>query len=474
MLLRNTIWSLLGEGLPMAAALISIPVLIHGAGMERFGALTFVWALLGMLAVLDLGLSRSLVQIVADRRGNGGKAPVVAVAGPALLLITGLGLVAGVATALGGDFIVDRFIQASGQVQDEARRAVLLAALIAPVALLSAGLRGVLEAHQQFRAVNIVRMIVGIANYLSPVAVLPFSDSLSAVLAAIVAGRFVGLIAFLWLAAQQVPDLLQPAHYRGESLRPLFSMSVWMMLNNLLGPVMTYADRFILAGLLPVAAVAYYATPLEIASRLLFIPTALSSVLFPMAAGSFRRDPAGISRMLAGAGMAVLGMFSLAVCAAAVLGEPALRWWLGEDFAANSAPILTAIMLGIMLNAVAYAPYSLILGIGRVDVTAKLQLLQLPPYLAVLWLSVDAFGLIGAAAAWGVRTGTDLLLLLWTLRRLAPPVRTTSVLVGAGALAAALPAAVGLWAGGPWGLATLLTACGGVAVFAGLRLRHLW
>lgn len=473
MLLRNTIWSLLGEGLPMAAALISIPLLIQGVGMERFGALTFVWALLGVLAVLDLGLSRSLVQIVADRRGAGG-APVVAVAGPALLLITGLGLAAGAATALAGDFIVDRFIQASGEVQEEARRAVLLAALIAPVALLSAGLRGVLEAYQQFHAVNIVRMVVGTANYLSPAAILPFSDSLATVLSAIAVGRIAGLIAFFWLSARQVPDLLRPSCYRGESLRPLFSMSVWMMLNNLLGPAMAYADRFILAELTPVAALAYYATPLEIASRLLFIPTALSSVLFPMAAGSFRRDPTAISRMLTGAGMAVLGIFSLAVCGAVMLGEPALRWWLGDDFAVNSAPVLAVVMLGIMLNAVAYAPYSLILGIGRVDVTARLQLLELPLYLAALWALTHAYGLIGAAAAWGLRAGVDLLLLLWSLRRLAPPSGPAAVMVGAASLAAALPAAVGLWVGGPWGVGMLLTACGGVTIFAGLRLRRLW
>lgn len=484
MLLRNAMWSLLGEGAPMLAALVSIPLLAHGVGMERFGALTFLWALLGVLAVLDLGLSRSLVQIVAERRGSadrgsadrggGDEAAVAGVAGPALLLMAGLGLAAGAATALGGDFIVDRFIQsADPAVTAEARHGVLLAALIAPAALLSAGLRGVLEAHQQFRSVNIVRMAVGVANYLSPAAILPFSDSLTAVLAAILAGRVAGLIAFGWLAARQVPDLPRPARWRGQSLRPLFSMSAWMMLNNLLGPAMTYADRFILAGLAPVAVVAYYATPLEIASRLLFIPAALSSVLFPMAAGAFRRDPTAIPRMLEGAGLAVLGIFALAVCGAAVLGEPALRWWLSDEFAVNSAPVLSVVMLGVMLNAVAYTPYSLILGVGRVDVTAKLQLAQLPLYLTVLWLLVQNYGPVGAAAAWGLRTGADLLLLLWALRRLAPEAGGGGRLVGASALAAALPAAAGLWIGGPWGIGLLLTACGGVALFAAIRLCRL-
>ena len=34
---RNTSWNLLGTGLPMLLALITVPILIHGAGIERFG-----------------------------------------------------------------------------------------------------------------------------------------------------------------------------------------------------------------------------------------------------------------------------------------------------------------------------------------------------------------------------------------------------------------------------------------------------
>ena len=54
-----------------------------------------------------------------------------------------------------------------------------------PVALVSAGLRGVLEAHQEFRRINQIKIAVGTANYLSPLVVLPFTDSLTPVVAAI-------------------------------------------------------------------------------------------------------------------------------------------------------------------------------------------------------------------------------------------------------------------------------------------------
>ena len=90
----------------MAAALLSIPWLISAVGMERFGALTLIWALLGYLGVLDLGLGRSLVQVVADRIGHeaeqaNGSANTAGIAGPAIALMGAIGLLTGGVVAQG-------------------------------------------------------------------------------------------------------------------------------------------------------------------------------------------------------------------------------------------------------------------------------------------------------------------------------------------------------------------------------------
>lgn len=473
MLFRNAIWSLLGEGLPMAAALVSIPLLVSGVGMERFGALTFIWALLGMLAICDLGLVRALIQLIAERRGDDPTAPLPGVVGPALALMAVLGVVAGGAVALASGFLAHQMIQASGGVAAELRHGLLLAAAIVPVALVSAGLRGVLEAQQRFRDVNIVRIAVGVANYLSPVLVLAFSDGLVPVLAAIAVGRLAGLTAFAWLALRREPGLFRLSGVDRQALRPLFSMSAWMMVNNLLGPLMLYADRFVLAGSVPAAAIAFYTTPFEMAIRLLFIPTALSGVLFPAVAGAFRVNPAALNRMLLLGGFAILAAFIPLLAVGAIWGGAALHWWLGPVFAENSGMVLSVLLLGLLLNATAYIPYALIQGIGRMDLTARLQLAELPVYFGLLWLLVDAFGPLGAAVAWTLRVGADLLLLLFWLPRLAPQTGRAVALLTGVVTAAAAAAAVGLLIGGVWGRGLLLGGLGCVLIFIGIRLARL-
>ena len=75
--------------------------------------------------------------------------------------------------------------------------------------------------------------------------------------------------------------------------------------------------------------------------------------------------------------------------------------------------------VGVLLNSLALIPYSLIQGLGRPDVTAKLHLLELPLYIALVWVLVKNLGLPGAALAWTLRMGIDALLLFgaaWRLR----------------------------------------------------------
>jgi O-antigen/teichoic acid export membrane protein len=453
MMLRNALWSLLGEGVPLAAAFVAIPLLMKSIGVERFGALTLIWAVLGYLAVLDLGLVRSLVQIIAEGRSDPASPKVVGIPATALALISALGLIGGGAVAVFADPLAAMLTDGGG-LQDEMRRALYVVAFIVPVALVSAALRGVLEAHARFRALNIARMAMGVLNYASPLAVLPFYGDLPAVMLAIAAGRVIGLAAFIRLCAPLIPPGWR--FRRPENLRPLLRMSGWMMLGNLIGPAMMYADRFVLGVSVATATIAYYTTPFEVVTRLLFAPTALAGVIFPLAAQRGRKNPQDLGPILAfGAGATIIA-FSAAFCFLFFFGEQLLGWWLGADFARNSVAVSQILCLGVMLNAIAYTPNAVIQGIGRADATARLQLAELPLYIAVLWILAHRFGLEGAAAAWALRTGADLFALLLISARVAPHTRNAAATAALLTVAAAGAAVIGLTAGntaGSWAVA---------------------
>ena len=84
LLIRNTAFNLAGQGVPLIAALVAIPWLIHGLGADRFGVLTLAWAAIGYFSLVDLGLGRALTHAVATRLGSDREDELVSIGWTAL------------------------------------------------------------------------------------------------------------------------------------------------------------------------------------------------------------------------------------------------------------------------------------------------------------------------------------------------------------------------------------------------------
>jgi O-antigen/teichoic acid export membrane protein len=116
-------------------------------------------------------------------------------------------------------------------------------------------------------------------------------------------------------------------------------------------------------------------------------------------------------------GLIVAGL--LPVVIVMILGaKTGLTLWLGADFAAHSYRVAQLLLVGAFFLGAAALPFGLLQGLGRPDIPAKLNLLEIPFYLAALYFAVKNFGVAGAAVAWMVRATIDGLLLAFFAHRL--------------------------------------------------------
>jgi len=116
-----------------------------------------------------------------------------------------------------------------------------------------------------------------------------------------------------------------------------------------------------------------------------------------------------------------------------------LTAWVGADFARASTGVLQWLAIGMFVNAVAQAPFAVVQGVGRPDMTAKLHVAELPLYVAGVWWLAHHFGIVGVAAAWTIRAAIDAVALLVMAHRLVPEADGTierTLLGAAGALGA--------------------------------------
>lgn len=417
LLARNTLFNLAGQLLPLLVAFFTIPLLMRGLGVERFGVLTLTWMVIGYFTLFDLGLSRATTKFVAEALGRGEADKLPDLVWTSFLLHLMLGIIAGLFLAALTPALVGSVLKIPAQMISESKGIFFILAFSLPIVLLSTVLRGVIEAGQRFDLINLVQAPAGALMFLLPLIGLRLGLDLRGIVLLLVAARCGTFTIYFMLCRSVFPSLRSRFLFDPELVRPLFSFGGWMTISNIIGPMLLYCDRLIIATIVSLAAVTYYAAPYEAVIRLMVFPTSMISVLFPAfsALGTTSRET--VVRMYARS-MKYLFLFMGPVVLVMILfAEEILRLWLGPDFAQKSAAVFQILAAGMFLTPVQVS-VSLIHGLGRPDITAKFYLFELLFYLPLLWFLVARMGVVGAALAWTIRAALDTTLVLVAVNRL--------------------------------------------------------
>ncbi len=481
LLARNALYNVLGQALPLVVGLAAIPVTLRSLGEARFGLLGLAWAILGYVGVLDLGLGRATTKFVAEYVAAGDTERLRRAATLAVASQTAMGVIGGALFALLGPVLAATVLGVPLALRTEARGMLLALSLSVPFVVLSASLRAILEGAQRFDLVNLIRTPTSAAVLIVPAIAAPLGADLLTIVLLLLFVR----IASGWATAAVIPRAIPGFRWtldrRWEALRPLLGYGGWVSVSNVVSPLLVYLERFLLASLAGVAAVAYYTAPYEAVTRLLILPGGLSGALFPALSagkGGPAADGAGSHERLLGRPLRFL-LLTLAplVVLLMVCAGPLLAVWLGPRYAARSTTAFAILAVGVLVNGLAFIPYAYLLGRGRPDLPAKFHLLELPLYVLAGWQLIRALGVVGAALAWALRVTADAALLataVWRLTRVSPArllgARGARAAVAVAALAAAGAACVVL---APGALARILCAGGVGVAFAAAAWRFV-
>ena len=420
LLTRNTLVNFTGQAVSLLVAVATIPFIIRGLGVERFGLLSIAWVAPEYFSFVDLGLGRATVKYVAAALGKQDEDHMSRLAWTAVTVQVVLGLLGTLGLISITPFVTEHILNIPSALEAEANAMFYLVALSIPLVLISSSLTGVLAAGQRFDLVNAVSASFNIANFiLTLVGVLYLDWDLTEIVALLVVSRFLALFAHYWLCIRVFPSFKRPRFDPAE-LRTLLAFGGWVTVSSIVVPILLYLDRFIIGASLTMAAVAYYSIPYEIVTRLWIIPTSLVATLFPafsMLAG--QGQPARLVSLLARSmKWMVLTLGTAVVIITAFAGE-ILQIWLGSDFARESTLVLQILALGILINSMVHVQYAVVQALGRPDLTAKFHLLQLPLHGFLVWWLVSLWGITGAALAQSIRLSVEALLLFVAACRLA-------------------------------------------------------
>ncbi|MHB8381103.1 MAG: flippase [Candidatus Binataceae bacterium] len=424
---RNTLWNLIGGIAPFALAVFAIPILVHRLGVYRYGVIALAWLVVGYFGLFDFGLGRTVTKFVADAVGAGDEQYIPDIAWTSLLLMIVCGTSGGALMWGLSPWLAHRALNIPPSMQTETLRALRVLAVSLPFIVSASSLTGILAGLQRFDLINLVRVPLGFFSLLGPLMVLPFSHSIFWIVNVLVAGRVAGWMALLLACFRVFPALRGEVRMRRAMVRPLLNFGGWVTISSVSSPVIEYFGRFMLSALVSVAAVAYYAVPFQVVTKLLIVPTSMSGALFPAFSSALAQTPARIPMLLERATRYLFIFIFPAVLVICTLAPEWVFLWLGADFARNSVWAVRWLALGVFANSFAYLAFALIQAANRPDLTGKLHIIEAPFQIFLLWLLIPRYGTAGAAIAWAASIWLDAIFLSLMAVWVVPAVRQVVV-----------------------------------------------
>jgi O-antigen/teichoic acid export membrane protein len=414
---KNSIYNLFGYGIPLVFAIAIIPPLIKGLGTERFGILSLAWIIIGYFSFFDFGIGRALTKIVAEKIGTNRTEEIPGLFWTSFFLMLFISLLFTIILIILAPSLVYNFFKISKSLQVETLNTLYILALSIPIVTTTAGIRGILEAYQKFGIINIIRIILGVFSFLGPLLCLIFTNSLFWIACFLIIVRIVVWILYMSHCLKLNINLKSKFYFESSLVKPILKLSGWMTVSNFVVPLIVYSDRFLIGALVSAKAIAYYATPYEAVTKLLVIPGALTGVLFPAFSASYLTNPDFTKKISLRAVKYIFILLYPIILLIITFANKGMSLWLGVKFAENSTLILQLLAIGVLFNCLAYIPFAFLQGIGRPDITAKVNLIELPIYLLFMWIAIKYDGINGAAFVWMLRMAIDAIVLFLFAKR---------------------------------------------------------
>lgn len=444
---KNIAWNSVGILIPIIIAVVSIPVLIANIGAPRYGALTIIWITISYLTLFDFGLGQAVARRVSEQIGMTRQSTIrVTLASGAVLALV-FGITAGFILYCVRYVLSGLMVHNAPEISKSLATSFGMLSVAMPFTVGGAALVGALQGFQEFTTISYVRMLNGIWMFAVPATLSFWFPLLPWMVGSIIVGRIIAYAIYYIAVHNRCKfSLTEFRHYEASKF---LKIGAWLTISKVISPVMDYFDRMVLAYAVGLLAVAYYSTSFEVVFRLLMFPMALGQVIMPALSSMGERFEA--KRLIVAADDTLLIGTGTVAAVLIIAAKPLLGAWLNPEFALHGASVLQILAIALVFNGLAQIPFNHLLARGRIDLVAKLHMLEVPVYCGLLVLAVRTWGIDGAAATWVLRSGVDMSALYLLSGKVRSDTRWHSIrMIGKSIIVVAFLVSIVFWPFGQW------------------------
>jgi len=415
LLLKNSIINLTGQIIPIIVALMSIPFIIKGLGVKKFGILSLCWAIISSINILDISLNKATNKFLSEELCQNNLEKVNNIIWSAIVLYTIFSISIIILITPVIYKYIDIFLKIPASLSNSAKYIFTIILWALPIILCSGVFRSILECYQRFDLINIIRVISNLSIFIIPIIGIFLKIKLKFIILDIIVFKLIVLLLYV-VSSLLIYTQLRYISISFTLIKKLISYNIWLSITSLTGPIINYIDRFFIGSILSITDVTYYSAPYDGISRLGIISTSFSSTLFPIISAFNSQNQLDkilifIFRILKYIVIIEIPIILIVIIKANVI----LQIWLNHKFVIYSKTTLQILSIGIFINSLAIIPFIFFQGSGRPDIPAKFHIIELPCYIVTVYILVKYFGITGAAISFLIRIIIDTIFLFISL-----------------------------------------------------------
>ena len=240
----NFSFNVIGMVVPIAIALITVPLYISYIGPARYGVLSIVWIVLGYFGFLDFGLSRATTNALA-KLAHASKEVRAGVLVTSLYLNLLLGVIGGIVLYFAGGVLLHRLMNLSDTMYAEMEATVPWIACMVPMALLAGVTRGAIQSRERFFDLNVLDLTGFILGQVLPIlCVISIGPSLAVVIPAAFLARALSVgLSLGWVV--RIERLGTFRIFDRSRVKPLLGFGAWVTITNVISPLLTSIDQLL-------------------------------------------------------------------------------------------------------------------------------------------------------------------------------------------------------------------------------------
>lgn len=405
-MIRESTINLIGGILPAGVSLVCIPLILQKHGDVFFGIYSLQTALLMVVGLMDLGLSRGILLVTYDRALNPNGMPDVPFkAGMRLTYMVAFSVLC---LSLGILLAVEYFRPATSDVKISTALHVISGALT----VLTLPYRALLEIKSKFGVLNIIRSLLACSIPMAPL--LPgigIENVLTVSAVYVLFIRIIGLFAYKTYSRVQSMNLDRLAKPERAWQKAFVRRCGWVGLTNIGSLILTYADRILLGSMASASALASFVVAHELATKIWMVTGAVLSATMPRVAAEMlkkqQNDLLDTPKSLTQVRLLIIFVIIFPSMILAALLKSILIIWLGKGYGLEIEIAGKILIAGIALNSMSQLNFGLLQFHKGESQGAQLQLFNIILAAFLMALLIPTYGAVGAAVAFSLRLVID-------------------------------------------------------------------